>query len=469
MPPNTSLAPFAADGGSSRLVFFKKVAARPVTASARFAGDVFACRIGIRSMNRSDEGRNVAETTSRPEEEKRMKYILVVPDGAADDPCPERDGKTALELARTPSLDAIAREGRLLLASTVPEGMHPGSDVANLALLGYDPREGYTGRAALEAAAMGVEIPPGDAAFRANLVTVNDRIMDDYSAGHIPTAEGRELIEQLDRELGVDGVRLFPGVGYRHLCLMESTGISVPECTPPHDILGKDITEYLPQGQFASWVLEVERTSRTLLPNYEVNRRRAAEGKKQANSLWLWGGATTMTLDNFAARSGLGSAGLITAVDLMRGIGRLAGMDVISVEGATGYLDTNYAGKGRAALDYIYEHDFVAVHIEAPDEAGHNGDLDGKIKALEDIDRHILTPILIMGRHFGDWRIMAAPDHPTPCVRRSHDARPVPCVLWGPGFEANGAAAFSEREAARVGGEVMNAKDLLSSLTSPAS
>ncbi|MDR2391361.1 MAG: 2,3-bisphosphoglycerate-independent phosphoglycerate mutase, partial [Planctomycetota bacterium] len=316
-----------------------------------------------------------------------MKYILVVPDGAADDPCPERDAKTALELARTPSLDAIAREGRLLLATTVPDGMHPGSDVANLTLLGYDPKTGYTGRAALEAAAMGVGIPPGDAAFRANLVTVKDRIMDDYSAGHITTAEGKELIGQLDRDLGVEGVRLFPGISYRHLCLIESTGMSVPECTPPHDILGKDITEHLPQGQFASWVLEVERTSRTLLPNYEVNRRRAAEGKKQANSLWLWGGGATMTLENFAARNGLGSAGLIAAVDLMRGIGRLAGMEIVPVEGATGYLDTNYAGKGRAALDYIYGHDFVAVHIEAPDEAGHNGDLDGKIRALVDIDR----------------------------------------------------------------------------------
>ncbi|MDR3077455.1 MAG: cofactor-independent phosphoglycerate mutase [Planctomycetota bacterium] len=391
-----------------------------------------------------------------------MKQILVIPDGAADEPCPERGGRTALELARTPVLDEMARTGRLGLAVTVPAGMQPGSDVANLSLLGYDPGVGYTGRAALEAAALGVEIPAGDAAFRANLVTVtDDNLMDDYSAGHISTEEGRELIGQLNQDLGIEGIKLFPGVAYRHLCLMEAAAASMPECTPPHDIMGKDITEYLPRGQFSSWVLEVERTSRELLPGYEANLKRVAEGKKPANSLWLWGGATTMSLDSFAARQGLASAGLITAVDLLRGIAKLAGMDIISVPGATGYLDTNYAGKGRAALDYIYQHDFVAIHVEAPDEAGHNGDLDGKIKAIEDIDRHILAPLHAMARHYGDWRLMVAPDHPTPVVRRSHNSNPVPYVLWGNGFAGNGGAAFSEAEAAKVGGEPVNAATLL--------
>ncbi|MDR1519279.1 MAG: cofactor-independent phosphoglycerate mutase [Planctomycetota bacterium] len=390
-----------------------------------------------------------------------MKSILVIPDGAAGDPCPERGGKTALELANIPVMDALAREGRLLLAATVPPNMHPGSDVANLALLGYDPKNGYTGRAALEAAAMGIEIPPGDAAFRANLVTVDDGIMDDYSAGHISVDEGAELIRLLNRDLGIAGVKLFPGVGYRHLCLMESVGTGLPECTPPHDIMGRNIGEFMPRGQFSSWVLEVERGSRELLPGYEVNRKREAEGKKPANSLWLWGGATAMTLDNFAASRQLDSAGLITAVDLLRGIGKLAGMDIIAVPGATGYLDTNFAGKGRAALDYIYRHDFVAVHVEAPDEAGHNGDLDGKIKALEDIDRHILAPLRVMARHFGDWRIMLAPDHPTPVALRSHNRQPIPWLIWGPGIQPNGAAAFSEKEAERVGGGVAEARTLL--------
>lgn len=396
-----------------------------------------------------------------------MKYVLVIPDGGADDAVAAVNGKTAFEAAAMPTLDRMAREGRLNLAITVPEGTEPGSDIANLSLLGYDPRKGYTGRAALEAAALGVAVPDGDAVFRANMVTVtDDLIMDDYSAGHITTAESAELIRELDRDLNVDGVKLYPGVGYRHLCLMEGAGGDVPRSVPPHDILGQSITEHIPQGQFSSWVLEVERTSAELLPAYEVNKRRVANGLKPASQLWLWGGATAMTLEPFAARHGLASAGLISAVDLLRGIGKLAGMDILAVEGATGYYDTNYAGKGRAALDYIYTHDFVAVHVEAPDEAGHNGDITEKIKSLEMIDKHILAPLYAMARHYGDWRIAVAPDHPTPVATRTHSAAPVPYVVWGPGFEGNGANAFSESEAARVGGAATMASDLMTAMIS---
>ena len=391
-----------------------------------------------------------------------MKYVLVIPDGAADFEQEAYGGKTVFEIAATPTMDLMAREGMLGRAQTVPEGVHPGSDVANLSLLGYDPRVGFTGRAALEAAAMGVEVPEGDAVFRANLVTVTPNgVMDDYSAGHISIDEGRELIEQLNVELNVEGVTLYPGVGYRHLCLMQNAGSDVPQCTPPHDIVGEEITEHLPQGQFSSWVLEVEHASSDLLLGYAVNERRMAEGKKPATQVWLWGGATAMSLDNFAARYGLGSAGLISAVDLMRGIGVLAGMDVLTVPGATAYLDTNYAGKGRAALDYIYAHDFVVVHVEAPDEAGHNGDLEGKVKALEDIDCHILAPLYAMAKHYGDWRIMVAPDHPTPVSTGKHDSSPIPYVLWGPGFDANGARAFNEKEAERVGGDIVVGWELM--------
>ncbi len=394
-----------------------------------------------------------------------MKYIVVIPDGGADDPIPEYDGKTAFEIAATPTFDLMAREGRLGLAQTVPDGMHPGSDVANLSLLGYNPRENYTGRAALEAASLDVEVPEGDAVFRANLVTVSpDNIMLDYSAGHISTEEGAALISQLNQELDIDGVTLFFGVGYRHLCLMEGAGGSVPECTPPHEIMGQDITEYLPQGQFSSWVLEVERTSGQLLPKYEINQQRIAEGKAPASQVWLLGGATNMELGNFTERLGITSAGLISAVDLMWGIAKLSGMDIIKVDGATAYYDTNYAGKGRAALDYIYLHDFVAIHVEAPDEAGHNGDIKAKAKALEDIDRHIMAPIYSMAKHYGDWRILVAPDHPTPVAKRSHTMNPVPYVLWGPGYEPNGAKAFNEKEAERVGGDVVTASDLLPSM-----
>lgn len=396
-----------------------------------------------------------------------MKYILIVPDGGADNPIEDRGGKTAFELANLPTFDALAREGKLGLAQTVPDGMTPGSDVANLSLLGYDPRKGYTGRAALEAASQQVEVPEGDAIFRANMVTIGpEGTMDDYAAGHITTSEAAEIIENLNRDLQIDGIKLFPGVSYRHLCLMEGAGAFVPQCTAPHDIQGKDITEFLPQGQFSSWVLEVERTSAQFMPGYEVNQKRVAEGKKPASQLWLWGGATAMHLDNFAQRHGIGSAGLISAVDLMRGIGRLAGMDILDVEGANAYYDTNFAGKARAALDYIYNHDFVVVHVEAPDEAGHNGDIDAKIKALEDIDQHIVAPIYSMARYYGDWRIMLAPDHPTPVAMRSHTSNPVPYVVWGKGIEANGAQAFCENEAARVGADPVTASEILPGLIS---
>lgn len=391
-----------------------------------------------------------------------MKYIVIVPDGAADENIETHDGKTVFELAATPTLDAMAREGSLGLARTVPEGLHPGSDVANLALLGYDPREGFSGRAALEAASLGIEIPEGSAAFRANLVTIDDEgRMVDYSAGHISFEEGKELIEQLNAELEVDDVRLFAGNGYRHICLMDNVGANIPTCTPPHDILGEIASEHLPQGQFASWILEVENASAELLPKYGVNLHRASEGLPMATQLWLWGGATGMHLENFAKRYGLGSAGMISAVDLMRGIGKLTGMDVLRVDGATGYLDTNYAGKGRAALDYIYMHDFVVVHIEAPDEAGHNGDLEAKVEALEAIDRHIVAPLYAMGKHYGDWRIMIAPDHPTPVSQRTHTSDPVPYVFWGSDFSGNGAKAFNEKEAARVGGDIADGLELI--------
>ena len=380
-----------------------------------------------------------------------MKYIVIIPDGAADEQLESRDDKTIFELAATPTMDLMAREGRLGLARTVPDGLKPGSDVANLSLLGYDPAQVLSGRAALEAASMNVEVPEGDAVFRANLVTVSDEgIMEDYSAGHISTEEGQALIELLNQDMSIDGVTLFPGVGYRHLCLIENAGAGIPDRAPPHEIIGESIGDYMPQGQFSSWVLEVEHACEELLPNYEINLLRLGEDKNPANRIWLWGGATAMKLDNFAAKYGLGSAGLISAVDLMRGIGTLAGMDVLTVEGATAYLDTNFAGKGRAALDYIYEHDFVCVHVEAPDEAGHNGDIDGKVKSLEDIDKHIVAPLYAMAKYYGDWRILLAPDHPTPVSSGKHSATPVPYVVWGPGFEANGAKAFNEKEAERV-------------------
>ncbi|MCC8190549.1 MAG: cofactor-independent phosphoglycerate mutase [Planctomycetes bacterium] len=390
-----------------------------------------------------------------------MKYILVVPDGAADEPIADLGNATVFEAADTPTLDRMTREGRLGLAATVPEGMHPGSDVANMSLLGYDPRVGYTGRAALEAAAMGVTVPAGDVVFRANTVTIApDGTMADYSAGHIPSEEAAALIGALNQDLHLDGIRLFPGVGYRHLCLMQGGG-TVPDRTPAHELVGEPVDQHQPRGGQAARVVALEEATARLLPGYEVNARRVRNGQPPANRLWLWGGATAMRLDGFCPRMGLGSAGLITAVDLMRGIGVLAGMDILEVDGATAYLDTNYAGKGRAALDYLRDHDFVAVHVEAPDEAGHNGDLAGKIRALEDIDRPILEPLFEAAHRSGDWRILVAPDHPTPIATRVHSADPVPFLMWGANIAGNGAARFGESEASRVGGAVWTGCDIL--------
>lgn len=389
-----------------------------------------------------------------------MKYILVIPDGAADQPCEKLGGKTPLQAANIPAMRALAKEGTIGLSANVPEGCAPGSDIACLSLLGYDPRVGYTGRAALEAAARDLQFPDDAAVFRANMVTVENGVMRDYSAGHITNDEAYEIVDRLREDMAIDGVSLFPGIGYRHLCVIESMAGQVPKCTPPHDIMGKPVDEYAPVGGFSSWVLEIERTSRTLMADYAVNKKRIKEGHLPATQLWLWGGSTAAHFEKFSDRFGI-QAGLISAVDLLRGIGKLTGMDILDVPGATGYYDTNYAGKGSAALEYISGHDFVVVHVEASDEAGHNGDVAAKVKALEDIDKHILAPLYAKAKKEGDWRILVSPDHPTPLSLRTHTADPVPYIMWGPGIAASGAGEYSEAEAKRLGGAATPGDDLL--------
>lgn len=377
-----------------------------------------------------------------------MRYAIVIPDGAADLPCPELGGKTPLEAASTPSLDRLARDGMLLRVQTVPEGMLPGSDVANLSVLGYDPASCYTGRAPLEAAAMGLSLAPGEAVFRANTVTVKDNRMLDYAAGHITTTESHELITSLNQDLNIDGVRLYPGVSYRHLCVIEAIASDIPDCTPPHDILDQQINSYDPQGSYASWLLEVQRTSAELLPTYEVNMKRLADGKSPVTQLWLWGGGVMPALTSYKELYNL-EGGIISAVDLLKGIANLAGLEPINVEGATGYYDTNYAGKAAAALACLEKNSFVAVHVEAPDEAGHNGDVIEKVRAIENIDREILAPLLDMADSAGDLRILCMPDHPTPIKKRTHTSEPVPAVIWGSGIEANG-GIFTEAGVAEL-------------------
>ncbi|MDH3328201.1 MAG: cofactor-independent phosphoglycerate mutase [Desulfobulbaceae bacterium] len=363
-----------------------------------------------------------------------MKYILLVGDGMGDLPVPELGDKTPLEAAEKPVIDRLAREGELLLTRTVPEGFPPGSDVANLSLLGYEPAKYYTGRAPLEAASMGVQIAPDEIAFRCNLVTVDRSdngaiIMRDHSAGHISTEEASLLINAIQDCCGNAQIHFYPGVSYRHL-MIHSNGSLPLQTVPPHDHLDQDVTahynEYLKIGKLK----EVMEQSSRILANHPVNETRKKRGLKPANCIWLWGEGKPLQLEQFKNRHGL-SGSLISAVDLLKGIGISCGLNPINVEGATGYLDTNYEGKAKAALDALKEQDFVLVHVEAPDEAGHQGLALDKKQAIEDFDARIVKPIVEeMERRADPFRLVVTMDHYTPVSRRTHETWPVPMVLY---------------------------------------
>ncbi|MBU1753703.1 cofactor-independent phosphoglycerate mutase [bacterium] len=373
-----------------------------------------------------------------------MKYILIVGDGMADYPLDELDGKTPLQAANTPNMDKLAREGIVGTAKTIPDGMLPGSDVANLAVMGYDPQRYYSGRAPLEAASMGIRLEPDETAFRCNLVTVENGIMQDYSGGHISTTEAKGLIEAVDANLGNEEIRFHPGVSYRHLMVLKND--ILPTCTPPHDITDKAIEPFLPQGSGAGMLRELMFASCQVLEAHEINHQRVKQGKKPANMIWLWGYGKPIEMPTFQQRFGL-SGGVISAVDLVRGIGRCAGLRSIDVPGITGYYDTNYIGKAEYALDVLKNDDFVFIHIEAPDEASHNGDLKAKIKAIEDIDEKVLGTIL---KHIPDnTRILLLPDHETPISTKTHASGPVPFVMWGDGIKPDDSLSYDENSAQR--------------------
>jgi 2,3-bisphosphoglycerate-independent phosphoglycerate mutase len=388
-----------------------------------------------------------------------MKYAIVIPDGAADRPIEALGGRTPLEVARLPNMDRIAANGRLGTVKTVPRGVSPGSDVAILSLLGYDPRECYTGRAGIEAAARGIALEEGDWVFRCNLVTVADEEMVDYSAGHIPTKEAALLIEALQDRLGSDEIRFFPGVGYRHLVVIKGTRFKV-ETAPPHDIMGYAIKKYLPRGKNAKQLLELMEASREVLADHPVNKVRRDLGEAPATQIWLWGQGQRAALRSFRERWGLQGAA-ITGVDLVRGIALLIGWDLVDVEGATGYYDTNYAGKGQAAIEALKDHDLVLVHVEAPDEAGHNGDARQKVRSLEQIDTHIVGPLLDALPKAGEFRILVSPDHETPIELRTHETRPVPFAMMGTGIKHLRGEALTEREAAGAGFPVAVGHELM--------
>jgi len=375
-----------------------------------------------------------------------MKYAVIIPDGAADLPIDELDGRTPLEAAETPNIDRIAELGKVGQVHNVPAGMPCGSDVAILSVLGYDPQKFYTGRAPLEAAAQGIEVVDEDWVFRCNFVTIIEGLMEDHSAGHISTEEGRALISEVAGKLAPEGVRFYPGVSYRHL--MVHAGDYDVTTTPPHDILGKPAADSLPRGKGSKLLRELIDASQELLAEHEVNIVRRDLGENPATSIWLWGEGKRPRLPAFAERYGKRGVA-ITAVDLVRGLARLIGWDVIDVPGATGYIDTNFAGKGSAAVRALDDVDLVVVHVEAPDEAGHNANPEHKVQAIEEIDRHIVGPVLERLQGEGDeWRMLVLPDHPTPCSVRTHTPDGVPFAIAGKRIEHVVAGRFSERDAA---------------------
>jgi 2,3-bisphosphoglycerate-independent phosphoglycerate mutase len=370
------------------------------------------------------------------------KYVIVIPDGAADEPQESLGGKTPLQAARTPEMDRIAREGVLGRSRNVPDRFVPASDVATLSLFGYDPLLYYTGRAPLEAAAMGHRLGPDDWAIRCNLLTIRDGLLSDFTAGHITSAEGADLIAALQEKVGRPGVEFYPGVSYRNLLIYRDQpgGKAFSDdtlTTPPHDVPDRPALDYLPRGTGAELLKDLMRAGTAVVKDHPVNQARLASGKPPANAIWLWGQGKAPQLPRFVDLHGLKGA-IISAVDLVRGVGMLAGWDRIDVPGATGYLDTDYAAKGRYGVSALADHDIVCVHVEAPDEASHEGRTDAKVEALERMDRDIVGPMRRALETYETGRILISPDHATLLRTRAHDRGWVTWAMAGTGLRGSG-------------------------------
>lgn len=386
-----------------------------------------------------------------------MKYLIVLCDGMSDRPVPQLGGKTPLEAAFTPNMDFIASHGITGTVKTIPEAFPPGSDVANLSVMGYDPAVCYTGRSPLEAVSMGIKLDDRDTAFRLNLVTLTnyidsgDCIMDDYCADEISTAESKILIDYLKKELSCTDMEFFAGLSYRH-CLIWRNGpieFEPSPLTPPHDIIGRHVLEYLPRGSNGGRLFKLVKKAGELLKNHPVNMKRTAKGLKPANAIWLWGEGRKPAIESFNDKYGITGA-VISAVDLVKGIGICAGLKTVEVEGATGNIDTNFEGKALAALSELdMGTDFVYLHIEAPDECGHRKETENKVKAIEKIDAMVLAPILKALKSFKAYSIMVLPDHSTPLELRTHTSEPVPFALYRKGMQKNhlSAGCYTEKEA----------------------
>lgn len=388
-----------------------------------------------------------------------MKYVIILPDGAADHPLEALEGKTPFEAARKPNLDALAQRGRQGVVQTTPTGYSAGSDICTMSLLGYDPLKYHPGRAPLEAAAMGLETAPGDWIFRCNLITAIDGLMMDHSAGHISTTEGRRLLEDLAAHLGelglADGLHFFPGVSYRNILIDRSGRRNYGELTttPPHDVPGEPMKKHLPRGgEGAKFLTKLIEASAAFFAEHEINATRREMNESPATHVWLWGQGQERVIPTFLERFGLRGA-MITAVDLLAGIARMIGWDRLAVEGMTGYHDTNYAGKGRAACEALDRYDLVCVHIEAPDEASHQGDAATKVASLESIDKLIVGPLVEKLKEFDGegWRVLCLPDHYTCVQTRKHDPTPPPFFIAGKGVRGVLSRAFTEENAQESG------------------
>ena len=400
-----------------------------------------------------------------------MKYAIVIPDGCADEPLEQLGGKTPLEAADLPSMDRLAELGKVGLANNTPSHLPAGSEVANLCLLGYDPDQYFTGRAPLEAAAQGIQLGADDWAVRCNLVTIEDQVMKDFTADHITTEEASQLLASAQKELLGEAspdchFEFVTGVSYRNLLIYRGTPDAKSvfsrdtRSSAPHDLTDLPIGDDFPRGPGSDFLVRLMSESADLFANHPVNLARVAAGRRPATHLWLWGLGGAPNLPSFQSRYGL-SGTMITAVDLLRGIAALVDWPRIEVEGATGYLDTNYAAKGQAAVEALDRYDVVCVHIEAPDEASHEGRHEAKIESLEQIDRHIVGPLGEALERHGEHRILITPDHPTPCSTKKHSHGMVPLLIAGSGIEADAETTYSEVSAAKTGWSYPKGWDLM--------
>ena len=382
-----------------------------------------------------------------------MKYAILVGDGMSDYPLAELNNKTPLEVAKIPNINEMVKKGMIGLVKTVPRGMKPASDIANLSILGYDPKAYYTGRGPLEAANIGVELGENEVAFRCNLVTVNNDIMADYSAGHISDKEAEAIIECLNEKLGSESLKFYHGKSYRNLLVIKAKSahdvddLIKTSCTPPHDIASQNISKSLPKGSSAAVLNRLMEESRAVLEKHEINKVRLDLHENPANMIWLWGQGTNPNMPTFKGIFGIEGA-VISAVDLVNGIGKIAGLEVVTVPGATGYYDTNYQGKGDYAVKVLKRKDFVFAHVEARDEAGHHGDLRAKITAIENFDKFVVGAVWDFLKNTEDFRMLVLSDHATPVAVRTHVSDPAPFVMAGTNVAHNGFDIFSETNAA---------------------